>query len=504
MASKSGSNWSGSFSYDVPLEIPTLGDVWPPSVDPSEPLGDADSKASRRASEDARDALPQSIAPRSPRTDPNAKRRVLNIIEPSRPLMRDGDEFLGRAARYAQAQVERYRDEPSPKRPPAQLPLSGVAPAPSRAPAVPEELQARYIRQGRDWYSKDGVLAFSVRNDRFTTPREDRDIVKDLVLAAERNGWSEVTVTGTDRWRRRAWREAMLVGLQVKGYEPTPRERQQVIRDIARQSALLATAQAPPGPVDDDRDRATSDFAEPSQPPTGPTATSRNSEQPDTTERDAPRRLPKRRLDTETMEGQLFKHGKAPFRFQHDQSPSYFVTILTADGKRTFWGVGLKEAIEKSETQVAIGDRVVLRRVGKTPVTVKLEEKAADGRMQEVSIETERVEWRVERPEWFVNRSQQARLMRDDQLAARRAAREDPELARAMLSLRASELLADERLSDPKRREQFIREVAERLGREAQQGRAAPDPKLRTPARGRSGPRDVDPRTHQQDIEPSR
>ncbi|GFE82483.1 hypothetical protein GCM10011487_44830 [Steroidobacter agaridevorans] len=390
-------------------------------------------------------------------------------------------------------------------RPPAQLPLSGLPPAPPpRAPAIPEELQARYVRQGRHWYTTDGVLAFSVRNDRFTTPREDRDIVRDLVLAAERNGWTEVTVTGTERWRRRAWREATLVGLQVKGYDPTPRERQQVIRDIARQSALLTGAQAPRA-VANSRDRISPDSVQPAPPSADPVAEKPNRGSRQTaTERNISPRSQRRRLDTETMEGQLIKHGEAPYRFHSDQSPSYFATILTPDGERTFWGVGLKEAIERSESQVTIGDRVVLRRVGKTPVTVKLEEQAADGRLQQVSIETERVEWRVERPEWFVNRAQQARLLRDDQLAARRAAREDPELARAMLSLRAGELLAEQRLSDPKRRQQFIGEVAKRLERETERGRAAPEPRLRARASVRSGAaREADSRARD-DLEPSR
>lgn len=508
MAPKPGSKGNGRYPLGDEPEISTLADVWPPSssTPSATPPGGKRQRVSSGSQARSADPVPQSMAPRNARIDPNARRRVLNGIEPSRPPLRAADDMLARATRYAQAQAERYVNEPAPQRPSAQVPLS-VAPLeqPSRAPVVPEELQSRYVRQGRDWYTTDGALAFSVRNDRLTTHREDRNIVKDLVLAAERNGWTEVTVTGSERWRRRAWREATLVGVQVKGYDPSPRERQQVIRDIARQSALLAGAQAP-GAAADSRDQMSLDFPESAPPSMDAVAAKPNrSSRQTTTERNMSPRSQGRRLDTETMEGQLVKHGEAPYRFHSDQSPSYFATVLTADGERTFWGVGLKEAIEKSESQVAIGDRVVLRRVGKTPVTVKLEELAADGRLQKVSIDTERVEWRVERPEWFVNRAQQARLLRDDQLAARRAAREDPELARAMLSLRAGELLAEERLSDPKRREQFIREVAKRLERETGRGRPAPEPRLRARAPARSGSaRDTDPREREPDLEPGR
>lgn len=485
MASSTHSETGGRGPDDDALEIPTLGDVWPDVPGESAP-----------------ELSPRSMAPRNFGTKQDKRRTVLNSIEPSRPPVRATDHVLSRAARYARAQEERYADEPAPPRAAVTSPEPNVTnerAQKSRGPVVPEELQARYVRQGQNWYTTNGKLAFSVRSERFTTRRDDRDIARDLVLAAERNGWSEVTVTGTERWRRRAWREATLAGLQVKGYDPTPREQKQVVRDIARQSALLAGAQAPESERSQDR----GDQSKSPQPSldTGlgkPERRARSSG----SEREPPTREAKRRrMDIETMEGKLIKHGQAPFLFKSDESPSYFATILTADGKRTFWGVGLKDAIEKSETMIQTGDRVALRRVGKTPVTVTLEERTADGKTQQVKIDTERVEWRVERPEWFVNRTQQARMMRDDQLAARRAAAQDPELARAMMSLRAGELLAEERLSDPKQREQFIGEVARRLEREMAKGRAAPNPKVRARASARANgrPLEVDPRVRDEE-----
>jgi len=193
-----------------------------------------------------------------------------------------------------------------------------------------------------------------------------------------------------------------------------------------------------------------------SLPPSRPAATERSI---------APR---DRRISTETMEGKLLGHGAARYRFQPTETPSYYARLLTSGGVVTLWGLGLAQAIAQSTTHVRIGNRVAFRRLDQDP-------------------QTGRVQWRAEKPEWFAAQDKTARRRRDEQLAARRAAQEDPELARAMLPMKAAQALAERRLTDPMQRLKFIAAVADRVKRTAQQGRPVPTapvrakPKDRTP-----------------------
>lgn len=166
------------------------------------------------------------------------------------------------------------------------------------------------------------------------------------------------------------------------------------------------------------------------------------------------------RISTETIEGKLLGHGSARYRFQPTETPSYYARLLTTGGVVTLWGRGLAKAIAQSTTHVRIGDRVAFRRLEQDP-------------------QTGRVQWRAEKPEWFAAQDKAARRRRDEQLAARRASHEDPDLARAMLPIKAAEALAERRLADPMQRLKFIAAVAARVKQTAQQRRPVPTRTLR-------------------------
>lgn len=170
------------------------------------------------------------------------------------------------------------------------------------------------------------------------------------------------------------------------------------------------------------------------------------------------------RISTETMEGKLLGHGTARYRFQPTEIPSYYARLLTSGGVVTLWGRGLAQAIAQSKTNVRIGDRVAFRRLDQDP-------------------KTGRVQWRAEKPEWFAAQDKAARRRRDEQLAAERAAQEDPELARAMLPMKAAQALAERRLYDPMQRLKFIAAVAARVKQTAQQDRSVPTPTVRAKAK---------------------
>lgn len=180
---------------------------------------------------------------------------------------------------------------------------------------------------------------------------------------------------------------------------------------------------------------------------------------PAATERTIARR--DQRISTETMEGKLLGHGSARYRFQPTETPSYYARLLTSGGVVTLWGRGLAQAIAQSTTQVRIGDRVAFRRLDQDP-------------------QTGRVQWRAEKPEWFAAQDKAARRRRDEQLAARRVAQDDPDLARAMLPMKAAQALAQRRLTDPMQRLKFIASVVARVEQTAQRGRPVSPPALRS------------------------
>lgn len=180
------------------------------------------------------------------------------------------------------------------------------------------------------------------------------------------------------------------------------------------------------------------------------------------------------RISTETIEGKLLGHGTARYRFQPTETPSYYARLLTPGGVVTLWGRGLAKAIAQSTTHVRIGDRVAFRRLKQDP-------------------QTGRVQWRAEKPEWFAARDKAARKRRDEQFAARRAAREDLDLARAM---KAAQALADRRLTDPMQRLKFIAAVAGRVKQTTQADHSAhtPTPRAKPSDRMPAEPQQKQPR----------
>jgi len=87
----------------------------------------------------------------------------------------------------------------------------------------------------------------------------------------------------------------------------------------------------------------------------------------------------------------LVKHGEAPYKNIKGNEQSYFVE--TSDGK-TQWGVGLKEAFEKSNAQV--GDEVAVNRMGSKDVQITIPVKDKNDKV--IGKETKtvaRVEWDI-------------------------------------------------------------------------------------------------------------
>jgi hypothetical protein len=114
--------------------------------------------------------------------------------------------------------------------------------APANFAALPEGILDRYYRIGAKYYLDNGELAFTHHAEKLTTPSENTEIVRDLVEIARHNGVHDITVTGTERFRREAWAAATRLGIEVRGYEPTLHDEKQLVRAMAREDGARGGA----------------------------------------------------------------------------------------------------------------------------------------------------------------------------------------------------------------------------------------------------------------------
>jgi Large polyvalent protein-associated domain 7 len=247
---------------------------------------------------------------------------------------------------------------------------------------VPAHIAAKYLVKGNVYHFDDQTVAFVDKGTALTVKTHNKAIIHDLVTIAQARDWQAVTVSGTQAFRREAWKAAAAAGLSVSGYTPSEIERVAVDRERGRRAP-----------------------SKPSEIVRGETASARGAP-----ESAAPREpgagSPDAKRDIGVRYGTLVAHGEAPYRHDSSQSASYFVTLKDAAGhERTTWGVGLKDALLESKTAAAVNDWVGIRRVGSTPVTVVQRSVDEDGEVVAQAIGAKRHNWEVEKAEHFKQRS---------------------------------------------------------------------------------------------------
>src|SRR5258707_12976135 len=109
-----------------------------------------------------------------------------------------------------------------------------VATKPKARNAIPDEIRQKFTQVGNRYHFKDGALAFTDRGDRIPSPSENTEVIKSLVSIAKEREWSDITVAGTERFRRDAWFAARIASLEVRGYEATEYDQARVARALAR------------------------------------------------------------------------------------------------------------------------------------------------------------------------------------------------------------------------------------------------------------------------------
>ena len=308
---------------------------------------------------------------------------------------------------------------------------------------IPEHIRKRFVQVGRHYHFPDGTRAFTDRGGRLTTPSENTEVIRSLVMIAEARDWNEITVRGTERFRKEAWVAARLAGLEVRGYRPTEFEQSRVARMLAR-----------------GRDGS------PMTPPETSSQRPRSPEFPDQArEADAwsgPKLVREQRRGG-LLTGKLVDHGRATYRHDPREPMSYFVKIETPRGDRTIWGVDLERAFRESLTQPKAGDDVGLRALRQDAVTVRAPERDADGKVvARKDLPAHRNRWIVEKRAFFDERAQAARTLRDRTIDAKQAVKRHPELAGTYLQVQAAELAA-RGFGDSADRERFVSQVRSAL-----------------------------------------
>jgi putative DNA primase/helicase len=353
---------------------------------------------------------------------------------------------------------------------------SGEAP-PGRHRHVPEHIRQRFVQVGRHYHFPDGTRAFTDRGGRLTTPSENTEVIRSLVTIAEARGWHEITVRGTERFRREAWHAARLAGLEVRGYRPTEFEQSRVARILARGRETPEPStpnREPPIPARREGHEGVGGLAARME------GVSRRAQRRD-----------------ELLTGTLIDHGRASYRHDPREPMSYFVTIETARGDRTVWGVDLERALRESLTQPAVGEEVRLRAVQEDAVTVRKLKRDAEGKViAEKDLAVHRNRWIVEKRAFFEARAEAARTLQDRTIDPKEAVKRHPELVGTYLQVRAAELAA-RRFRDPEDRERFVSQVRSALADGVARGEPLPPVRLRERTAERASARSRPVRTRE-------
>lgn len=405
-------------------------------------------------------------------TDGRPSRRSRNFVERN-PLI-EREELLGTKGEPQSKSVNSIR--PTPRRIRTELaedraqaarpsrPRSGDQEAARDPHIVPDEIKQRFVQVGNKYHFPDGARAFTDHGSRLTSPSENSEVIKSLISIARARGWSDVTISGTERFKKEAWFAARVAGLDVRGYSPTEFEHGRLVRALAR-------AQAPAAP-------SAALGAQPSSslPRAEHAPATRVGEPPAETR--AATHEQRRTLHV----GRLVDHGSAPYLHDPHNDVSYYVRIETPGGERDIWGIDLHRALNQALTRPKIGDEIGLRALRQDAVKVSRREYDDEGRVVgEKELGARRNAWIVEKRDFFRERAQAARVLRDPGVDRQAAVKQHPELLGTYLQLHAAEL-AVKTLRNPEDQRRFVESVRTALADSVARGEPLATVPLKEPA----------------------
>lgn len=284
----------------------------------------------------------------------------------------------------------------------------------------PELVKKRYLRAGHQYFLKDAPhhLAFEDWGVRLVTGHNRADIVESMLEMAGAKGWHRIRVSGHEEFRREAWLQASLRGIEARGYEPKTvdwarldelrkyRMNNRIEPEAASQQQRRAQGESHASAY------ASADATDPTreaqkeergyEPPAQQRAL-RPSPQHDPLDGVQPVNSTGREiLDGEPQArenvrvGPLLDHGSAPYQHDPENSDSYYAVIGNRSGTdHIVWGVDLARAIDEGGAR--IGDMVSLENLGKRWVTIEAPVRDETGKVVDIEEqEAYRNTWQID------------------------------------------------------------------------------------------------------------
>lgn len=107
-----------------------------------------------------------------------------------------------------------------------------TASQPDVRPAVPPEVEKKYLRVGDKFYYPNNTeqAAFEDKGNKLETKSNSENVAESMVRIAEARGWDEIKVSGTETFRKEVWLEAASRGMHVKGYAPSEQDKAELAK----------------------------------------------------------------------------------------------------------------------------------------------------------------------------------------------------------------------------------------------------------------------------------
>jgi putative DNA primase/helicase len=288
---------------------------------------------------------------------------------------------------------------------------------------TPDQIRKRFIQADNRYYFRhdDNKLAFEDRGNKIATDHNDPMVALSMVQMAEAKGWQSIRLRGSDEFKREAWLQASLKGIEAKGYEPRDVDAKKLaemqkelgttpvtLRNIVERQAEPEGAASPIGArrekasVGEGVDR-TSVVDEPQRSLTPSQrlvldtvkAAWRQNGASDKEVATAAAATVERFQNQRVYVGKVVERGEAPFENDPKNEKSFYLKLDTPKGEKTVWGVDLKRALR--ESAIRDGDDVVVANQGRKPVQVTVRDRDESGKVVGMSaITTNRNTWRVE------------------------------------------------------------------------------------------------------------
>ncbi len=280
-------------------------------------------------------------------------------------------------------------------------------PSAEKAKRLLEGLEKQYLRADDRYHFRDRgrEVAFEAQDKKLVTQFDTPAVVTSMIDLAEARGWSSLKLNGTASFKREAWLQASLRGVEVTGYKPGKLDKTRLdeLRAERRSASLPNTMAQERDRANDTARLANPPFSEPRPPLTTAEAQfvavmeatmQKRGDRPETIAK--AREVASDRLTNNRIHvGKLVEVGSAPYQDRQGERDSPFVTLENDKGVRSkVWGADLPRALQESGAKP--GQRVAVALDGRKPVEVDVTVK--DGAGQTIRTERQTVDrnnWRV-------------------------------------------------------------------------------------------------------------